>query len=192
MSAKRRTASGAVFFPKAYQSVMDFSKYIQMKQQAANTYKSYWQPRDASEVTQRNLRLAQSGNQTRHWGPPAQCCTTGVFPKKRSTSPTSGFSTTYSGEIVSTRVAGEVTCKDPNWGAAGGVQLKTCAEVSTILEIPANPDKSVDCHCADPGVPFRQIYPPKPIRSYIGWRDQLTWNSPNPSTFLRAVQLPSA
>ena len=34
---------------------MDASKLTEMRQQAANTYRSHWQPRDASEITMRNM-----------------------------------------------------------------------------------------------------------------------------------------
>ncbi len=51
---------------------MDASKLTQMRQEAANNYKSYWQGRDASEVTARQQNLAANLNQSRQWGPNPQ------------------------------------------------------------------------------------------------------------------------
>lgn len=132
---------------------MDYSKYIEMKMQAANTYKSNWQARDASEVTMRNHQKAQKPNSSVHQGPATECCTGSTQPTaKRPSSPTNGFSTDYSQSIVTQKAAGCAQCQDPNFGASGGVQLLSCAEVSTILAIPANPVKTTSCYCADPGI----------------------------------------
>lgn len=170
---------------------MDFSKYIEMKMQAANTYKSNWQGRDASELTMRKHQMAQKNNSSTHRGPANECCTGGTPPTaKRPSSPINGFSTTYEQSIVSQKVAGCVQCNDPVIGTAGGVQLLTCAEVATILAVPPNPVKGSECPCADPGVPLHQTYPPKTIPSYTGWRNQVPAN-PQPSSFLAAVELAS-
>lgn len=171
---------------------MDASKLTQMRAQAANTYRSNWQPRDASEVTTRKHQMAQSANKSTHKGPEADCCSGGVpNTSQRSSSPSNGFSTNYLQSIVSERVAGCNQCKDPVFGTAGGVVLQNCATVATILAVPANPVKGSQCPCADNGVPFHQVYPPKPIPSYTGWFNQVPAN-PQPSSFLQAVTLPSA
>jgi len=139
---------------------MDYSKYIQMKMEAANTYKSNWKGRDASEVTLRKRDMSSANNTSTHKGPLDSCipCT---LPTLGSTNtPGNGFNTNYSMSIVSNRKAGCAQCNDPNWGASGGVTLKTCAEVSTILYIAPNPG-STSCACADPGVPFHPIKDPR-------------------------------
>ncbi len=131
---------------------MDYSKYIEMKMQAANTYKSNWQARDASEVTLRRHQMAQKPNSSTHQGPATQCCTGSVNREKRASSPTSGFNTTYSQSIVTEKAAGCAQCQDTVFGTNGGVNLLSCAEVSTILAVPANPVKTTSCYCADPGI----------------------------------------
>lgn len=116
--------------------------------EAANTYKSYWQPRDASEVTQRNAGLAAAGNARTHVGPAAQCCTDGTTrPKIGSDDQPGGFSTTFSYDVVRERVAGCTYCNDPNFDASGGMILKTCEEIAVITARPANPVKGRDLTC---------------------------------------------
>jgi hypothetical protein len=70
----------------------------------------------------------------------------------RASSPTPGFSTDYSEQIVFQKKAGCAQCHDPNFGKAGGVQLLTCSEVATILAPVPNPVKGTGCYCADPGI----------------------------------------
>jgi hypothetical protein len=135
---------------------MNASKLIEMRAQASNTYKSNWQPRDASEVTMRKMQMSQKNNSSVHKGPSNECCTDNT--KKRSSSPTPGFSTDYSQQIVFEKKAGCANCNDPNFGAAGGVQLITCSEVATILVNEPNPVKGSSCYCADPGI-TRQPFP---------------------------------
>lgn len=134
---------------------MDASKLIEKRAQASNTYRSNWQPRDASEVTLRRAQQSQKNNNvlvagSTHHGPVNSCCPNPPAP--RSTSPTSGFSSTYSSEIIANKKAGCAQCNDPNFGAPGGVQLITCSEVATILAPEPNPVKGVRCYCADPGI----------------------------------------
>lgn len=159
---------------------MDYSKYIQMKMQAANTYKSYWQPRDASEVTLRKVFQAQNttGVQTSgalsnlHQGPAAPtCCPEGI--PNSADPPANGFSTDYSQDQTFGRIAGNTICQDPNWNASGGVTLIGCDQVATILTIPANPVKSSarDC-CADPGVVQRGVVTGVPV-PYTGVYNQI-------------------
>lgn len=171
---------------------MDASKLTQMRAQAANTYKSNWQGRDSSEVTYRRHMMAQTNNQSTHKGPTSDCCSNGSLnTSKRSSSPTNGFSTNYSQTIVYEKKAGCADCQDPNFGRAGGVLLQNCSTIATILTTPPNPVKGSSCPCADPGVPFHQVYPPQKIPSYTGWYNQVPAN-PTPSSFLQAVILPSA
>jgi hypothetical protein len=171
---------------------MDASKLTQMRMQAANTYRSNWQGRDASEVTTRKYQMAQSANKSTHRGPEADCCTGGVpNTSKRSSSPTNGFSTNFSQSIVSEKTAGCAQCNDPNFGSSGGVVLQNCSTIATILAVPLNPVKGSQCPCADPGVPFHQVYPPKPIPSYTGWYNQVPAN-PELCNGLRAPQFSSS
>lgn len=137
---------------------MNASKLIEMRAQASNTYRSNWQPRDASEVTFRKVQMSQKDNSQTHKGPVAECCSDNKPQLKRSTSPTPGYNTTYSQEIVFQKKAGCANCQDPNFGAAGGVQLLTCSEVATILTNEPNPVKGSSCYCADPGI-YRQPFP---------------------------------
>jgi hypothetical protein len=154
--------SSTNFFTILYhytRKTMDYSKYIQMKMEAANTYKSNWKGRDASEVTLRNRDISSANNTSTHKGPLDSCipCT---LPRTSSTNPPgNGFNTDYSMDIITTRNAGCVHCNDTNWGTSGGVTLKTCAEVSTILVIPSNPG-STSLQRGDPGINFRAIKNP--------------------------------
>ena len=109
--------------------------------------------------------------------------------------PGNGFSTDYSMDIVSNKRAGCANCSDTVWGTAGGVTLKSCAEVSTILSVPSNPIKGTNltisptnpiitsyCYCADPGVlPNNRgvVVASDEVNSttisgqYTGWRNQV-------------------
>jgi hypothetical protein len=133
---------------------MDASKLTQMRAQASNTYRSNWQPRDASEVTSRRGQMAQKNNASTHKGPVDECCA----PVSRASSPSRGYSTTYSEQPVFEKKAGCAQCNDPNFGQPGGVQLLNCAEVATILQNPANPVKGSSCYCASPGI-YKQPFP---------------------------------
>jgi hypothetical protein len=144
---------------------MNSSKLTEMRAQASNTYRSNWQPRDASEVTLRKNQMAQTANKSTHNGYVDNCCTVGK--PKRSTSPNPGFSSDYSEQIVFQKKAGCANCEDPNFGKPGGVQLLNCNEVYQILELnpdgtPSpllqNPVKGVSCYCADPGI-YKQPFP---------------------------------
>ncbi len=141
-----------------------------MRAQASNTYRSNWQPRDASEVTLRKAQMSQKNNSSTHHGPETNCCL-----PKRATSPTGGFSTTYEAGIVANKKAGCVQCADPNFGKAGGVQLLNCAEVATILERQPNPVKGNRCYCADPGI-TQQPFPTdcsRVVPAYTGFLNQV-------------------
>ena len=168
---------------------MDYSKYIQMKMEAANTYKSNWQGRDASEVTLRKQQTSQSLNSSVHKGPNLGC--TPNDGSQRPSSPTNGFSTDYSLGIVSNKIAGGMACNDTVFGQPGGVNLKSCAEVSTILAVPANPRSSAISCCSDPGVKFRQVYPPVDVPSYTGTYNNVPTNANLNQNKLAAVLLPS-
>jgi hypothetical protein len=142
---------------------MDASKLTQKRAQASNTYRSNWQPRDASEITMRRRDISNKNNNVlvagaTHHGPIEGCCSDATQRGPRAVSPTKGFSTTYEGGIVALKKAGCADCNDPNFGKAGGVQLITCDEVATILAPEPNPVKGVKCYCADPGI-YRQPFP---------------------------------
>ena len=116
---------------------MDASKLTQLRMQAANTYKSNWKPRDASEVTMRNQQIVVQNNTSTHRGPVSANCTAGC-PSKTTNVPSGNFATTYTADVSFMKAAGSV-CSDPNWSSAGGVYLKSCVEASTIGFVPLNP-----------------------------------------------------
>lgn len=127
---------------------MDAGKLIKMRMEAANTYKRFWQPRDASEVTQRKAGLAAAGNSRSHIGPAESCCTDGTTrPKITSNDQPGGFSTSYSYDVVRERQAGCTYCNDANYGDGRGITLKSCDEVAQILSHAPNPVKGRDLTC---------------------------------------------
>jgi hypothetical protein len=193
--ATLQTLDSTFFFLKDWQELsMNFSEYLKRKQKAADTYKSNWQGRDASEVTYRRVNISNKNNSTVHHGPIPTCCE-GTFEIPPSQTPNSGFSTYYSLDTVIKQRAGCANCNDPVWGTAGGVALLSCAEVSTILTMPSNPVKGTnltispteilikpDCYCADPGVlpnnrgvvvAKDQVNSPTISGRYTGWRNQV-------------------
>ena len=143
--------------------------------EAANTYKRFWQPRDASEITQRNAGLAAAGNARTHVGPADQCCTR---PKIGSDDQPGGFSTSYSYDVVRERVAGGTYCNDANYGDGRGITLKTCEEVDIISARPANPVKGRDLTCGKStevvqrGITGNCEVGPCPP-AYTGWLNQV-------------------
>ena len=154
---------------------MDASKLTQMRAKASNTYRSNWQPRDASEVTLRKAQMSQKNNSSTHHGPESSCCTNPVPNPVRPVSPTNGFSSTYEAAIVFNKKAGCAQCADPNFGKAGGVQLLTCSEVATILTPEPNPVKGSSCYCADPGI-TKQPFPTdcsRVVPAYTGYLNQV-------------------
>lgn len=149
---------------------MDYSKYIQMKMEAANTYRSNWRARDASEVTARNQTLAQrENNASQHHGPVLTCPTGNTKPPAVQP-PGNGFSTDFSQDTVTQKPAGCANCNDVNWGSAGGVTLKSCAEVSTILALPANPIKRTEPIWGQTGTPAEYCVPCADSGVYAGAR----------------------
>ena len=171
---------------------MDASKLTQMKMEAANTYRSYWQPRDASEVTLRKQTMAQKNNASQHHGPDSSCASVCKSQVQSADPPTKGFSTDYSQDTVTQKPAGCANCNDVAWGAPYGVTLKSCAEVRTILQEPSNPIKRAEAFwgpvgnipvycvpCADPGLVITakaaQIDSNniKASPAYSGWRNQV-------------------
>ncbi len=166
---------------------MDASKLTQMRMQAANTYKSNWQGRDASEVTMRNHQMAQKNNSSVHQGPAAACCTGGA-PNTAIVPPGNGFNTSYQEQVILTnKKAGCANCNDPVWGTAGGVDLQNCSTIATILAVPPNPVKGSSCYCADPGVPFHATVDcTKVAPAYSGWRNQV----PVSDTGTKRIQYP--
>jgi hypothetical protein len=155
---------------------MDYSKYIEMKQKAANVYKSNWQARDASEVTMRNQAIGSANNKSTHQGPIDPCISCTLPNSLSSTNPpTKGYSTDYSINTVTSRISGCIQCNDPVWGKAGGVTLIGCDQVTTILT-PPNPttSNSVSCYAPSTSVPFRQVASESNgSRSYTGWRNHV-------------------
>ena len=110
---------------------MDASKLTQMKMESANTFKSNWKPRDASEVTLRNQSIGNTyNNNNSHQGPVIECCANPL---------TSNFTTDYTQDAVNLRNAGCALFTDSNWDKSGGVTLKNCTEMSTIGFRPLNP-----------------------------------------------------
>jgi hypothetical protein len=155
---------------------MDFSKYIEMKMKAANTYKSNWQARDASEVTLRNQARGNANNKRTHIGPEDSqipCYTPN--PLSSTNKPGNGFNTDYSMDIVGNRIAGGTHCLDPVWGKAGGVNLIGCDQVTTILTIPPQQtSNSVSCYESNPGVVSKGIADPtRGSPPYTGWRNHV-------------------
>jgi len=157
---------------------MDYGTYLSQKMRATNNFKSNWQPRDASEVTMRNRDIANTNITSTHKGPDDHCviCTIPT-PLSSTNAPNNGFSTDYSSNPLTLKKAGGTHCQDPNWGTAGGVNLKTPAEIAYLSILPLNPVKSTgggkvandqalssivttNCYCADPGVPFHPIKNP--------------------------------
>jgi hypothetical protein len=161
---------------------------------AANTYKSNWQGRDAREVTLRNNDKANKTRASNHQGPLPETCTAANCVKDTIDyipSPGNGYSKTWTTERINPK-AGCTDCADPNFGAPSGITLKTCSEVSTILALPANPIKGTRSiygslypvpvtpfPCTGPGiVPSAkaaqietQCGQAKP--AYTGWRNQV-------------------
>lgn len=110
---------------------MDSSQYLRAKQRNQQVYKSHWQPRDASEVTQRHNQMAQANNATIHHGPLPECCTGNTL-RVPLPNPGRGFSTDYSASTVFQRKAGCAQCHDETFGKPGGVVVKDCCQGVTI------------------------------------------------------------
>lgn len=109
-----------------------------MRAEAANIYRSNWQPRDASEVTQiRAGKAASQGcvlNTPTHIGPQTGCCPDSLIKgQMHSDTQPGGFSTSWSYDAVRDRKVGGAYCNDAVYGTAGLRQLKTCDEVYAIL-----------------------------------------------------------
>lgn len=123
---------------------MDASKLTQMRMEAANTYRSHWQPRDASEITARNMMKAAKDALSTHRGPATACYGSSVVPTTQAY-PSGGFSTSYTLDALILRDAGCAVCNDTSYGQSGGVTLLNCNEVSTILQKADNPVKMMGC-----------------------------------------------
>jgi hypothetical protein len=109
---------------------MDAGKLLRERMRGMAVYKSNWQARDASEVTLRHRDISNANNNvlfagSTHHGPLPECCT-GNTVRVPLPNPGKGFSTTYSGDIVTLRRAGCVECQDPVFGCAGSVEVKPC------------------------------------------------------------------
>jgi hypothetical protein len=134
---------------------MNSSELLRRRQQAANVYKSYWQPRDASEVVYRNGAKANNNTlpnsiQTSS-NPPALSNYAPPPPLPGSTKisngnnnqpryacdtfigPGNGFSPTYEYTTVLNRKVGQTVCGDVAWGASGGICNVTCSAITSIL-----------------------------------------------------------
>lgn len=153
---------------------MDASKLTQIRMETANTYRSNWKPRDASEVTVRAQQMAMKNNTSTHRGPVSASCTAGCLTPEN---PSGNFSTEYGAEQVFTRAAGCANCTDVNWGAPGGVVLKSCREMSTIGYIPLNPLLGSQ-PCGVNVNSYRRVVPSASnlSRDYTGWLNQVPTN----------------
>lgn len=115
-----------------------------MRQQAANTYKSFWQPRDASEVIAKNKAIAGVLNPFPAAHPPPQPPSMTI---ENSTmcvvnypmSPGAGFTTDYTQDTFLSRKLGCTACGNYGWSQSGGIVLQTCSTIATIIQKPANP-----------------------------------------------------
>ena len=153
---------------------MDASKLTQMKMEGATIFRSNWQGRDASEVTLRNASIATNTNRPSNLGPAVQCCN-GLF--GNDTVPNKGFTASVESVNIAVQSAGCANCADENWDTPGGVTLKTCQEVKTILQRPLNPVKGQGYCCTS----TEYIVPKKDkgcptIPSYTGWLNQVPTN----------------
>jgi hypothetical protein len=164
----------AVNFLKIIFLEMDSSKLTQMKDEAANVYRSNWKPRDASEVTLRNGSIAANTGYARNQGPLPQCCA-GSF--GNDIVPNKGFTPSVLNVNIAEQAAGCASCADVNWGKSGGVRLKTCEEVNTILTRPLNPVKGQGLCCTSTEYisPKRDKGCPT-IPSYTGWLNHIPTN----------------
>jgi hypothetical protein len=135
-----------IFYQNTVGNSMDASKLTQMRMEAANTYRSHWQPRDASEITSRNMLKAAKDALSTHRGPANACYGSSVVPTTQA-NPSGGFSTNYTQDALILRAAGCAICNDSSYGLSGGVTLLNCNEVSTILQKADNPVKMAGC-CA--------------------------------------------
>ena len=110
---------------------MDSSQYLRSKLRNQQIYKSNWQARDASEITNRHNQMAQANNATIHHGPLPECCTGNTL-RVPLPNPGRGFSTDYSASTVFQRKAGCAQCHDEVIGKPGGVVVKDCCQGITI------------------------------------------------------------
>jgi len=127
---------------------MNSSELLRRRQEAANQYKSYWVPRDASEVTMRNKYVANNAvvRSSYHNAPPASGSTTVNNARAEcdtALGPGKGFSTDYSLDVVTNTTVGKAVCCDTNWSRSGGMTLQTCAAISTILYEDKNPTRGL-------------------------------------------------
>jgi len=157
---------------------MDYSKYIEMKQKAANTYKSNWQPRDASEVTLRRQAIGNSGNKSTHKGVSDTCLPCNLPVVSSTNVPGKGYNSDYSMDVVSNRKAGCTVLNDTAWGKAGGVNLIGCDQVTKILTAPSpTTSNSVSCYSENPGVVQRGIADPlRATPAFTGWNNHVVSN----------------
>ena len=126
---------------------MNSSELLRKRQDAANQYKSYWQPRDASEVTTRNIYKANNTVIRTNYRPNVPAAgSTVVTANELSRSkcdtvigPGNGAPKDFSFTTVQNAAAACAVCSDTTWGAAGGITLKTTQEMTDILYKPPNP-----------------------------------------------------
>lgn len=133
---------------------MNPSELLRRKQQAANVYKSYWQPRDASEVVYRNNAKANNttlqnsiqisgGTILSNYAPPPPSPGSTPIQSARNLPPRvacdtfigpgNGFNPSYDLTTVINRKEGQTVCGDTAWSTAGGVTLQSCASITNIL-----------------------------------------------------------
>jgi hypothetical protein len=130
---------------------MNSSELLRKRQQAANQYKSYWQPRDASEVTARNMYKANNTVVRTNYHPDIPAggvsvvTANGIGRSKCDTAigPGNGAPKDFSFTGVQNANAACAVCSDTTWSAAGGITLKTAQETSNILYEAPNPTQGL-------------------------------------------------
>ena len=130
---------------------MNSSELIRRRQEAANQYKSFWQPRDAGEVTYRNNLKANAAEVRTNYRPtvPSAGSTVVLGGSNESTraecdvpqGPGNGFTVDLTYTTVQNKDSSCAVCSDYAWGATGGISLLSCASISNITtsSIPLNP-----------------------------------------------------
>lgn len=129
---------------------MNSSELLRRRQEAANQYKSFWKPRDASEVTMRNAAkpmFVAPVSSNRQSVPYAGTTTVkdgnsvaGRTECDLPTGPGSGYTPDYTYGTLLNKSVSCAVCTDSGWSAPGGMTLQTCAAVSNIIAAsPTNP-----------------------------------------------------
>jgi len=124
---------------------MNSSELLRRRQEAANQYKSYWKPRDASEVTQRNAAKSMFVVPASNYRPTVPVAGSTAVNDGRAQcdtaqGPGNGFSPDYTYSTALSKSVSCAVCTDSGWSAAGGMMLQSCSAFSNIISSsPANP-----------------------------------------------------